>query len=131
MANYFRHDRISKGIKKLNNVKKQFIQHHHTNPKFHYQESLTYKNGLKLRSYQVEGLNWLAFNYTMNRGCILADEMGLGKTRQTVAFCNHVIDYHKNCCNEKVSCLIVAPLSTLGHWKNEFETDGIECLFVL
>ena len=35
--------------------------------------------GFKLRSYQLEGLNWLLFNWWNKRSCILADEMGLGK----------------------------------------------------
>jgi hypothetical protein len=34
---------------------------------------------LKLRSYQLEGLNWLLFNWWNKRSCILADEMGLGR----------------------------------------------------
>jgi hypothetical protein len=38
-----------------------------------------YKNGNRLRDYQVEGVNWLASTYYRKQGCILADEMGLGK----------------------------------------------------
>jgi hypothetical protein len=38
-----------------------------------------YKNGNKLRDYQVEGVNWLASTFYRKQGCILADEMGLGK----------------------------------------------------
>mmetsp|Transcript_4717 Transcript_4717/g.8359 ORF Transcript_4717/g.8359 Transcript_4717/m.8359 type:complete len:1668 (+) Transcript_4717:195-5198(+) len=82
-----------------------------------YDKSPIYKNGLSLRSYQLEGLNWLAFNHAQGRGCILADEMGLGKTCQTVSFVDHL---HKH-GNSLKPCLVVAPLSTLGHWKNEFE----------
>jgi hypothetical protein len=33
--------------------------------------------GFRLRSYQLEGVNWLLFNWWNNRSCILADEMGL------------------------------------------------------
>lgn len=39
------------------------------------------KQGFKLRSYQLEGVNWLMFNWWNKRSCILADEMGLGKVR--------------------------------------------------
>ena len=39
----------------------------------------------KLMQYQVEGLNWLRFNYYKGKSVILADEMGLGKTIQVVA----------------------------------------------
>ena len=34
---------------------------------------------LKLRAYQLEGVNWLLWNWYNRRSCILADEMGLGK----------------------------------------------------
>ena len=39
------------------------------------------KQGFRLRSYQLEGVNWLMFNWWNKRSCILADEMGLGKVR--------------------------------------------------
>lgn len=39
-----------------------------------------------LMPYQLEGLNWLLYNYHKNKNVILADEMGLGKTIQIVAF---------------------------------------------
>jgi SNF2 family DNA or RNA helicase len=35
--------------------------------------------GLELRDYQLEGLNWLLWNWWHHRPCILADEMGLGE----------------------------------------------------
>jgi SNF2 family DNA or RNA helicase len=34
--------------------------------------------GFRLRTYQLEGVNWLLFNWWNKRSCILADEMGLG-----------------------------------------------------
>lgn len=40
------------------------------------------KNGVVLREYQIEGVNWLLFSWYQRRNCILADEMGLGKTLQ-------------------------------------------------
>jgi SNF2 family DNA or RNA helicase len=49
-------------------------------------KSPLFKDGNELRSYQLEGLNWLAFNWYHRRGCILADEMGLGKTVQSITF---------------------------------------------
>ena len=42
------------------------------------------KNGVVLREYQIEGVNWLIFSWYQRRNCILADEMGLGKTLQVV-----------------------------------------------
>lgn len=39
----------------------------------------------ELRDYQLDGVNWLLFNWCQGINGILADEMGLGKTIQTVA----------------------------------------------
>jgi SNF2 family DNA or RNA helicase len=47
-----------------------------------YTESKEYRNGMTLRSYQIEGLNWLLGCFYTKRSSILADEMGLGKTAQ-------------------------------------------------
>lgn len=47
-------------------------------------ESQAYKGNNFLRPYQLEGLNWLLFNWYTRQNCILADEMGLGKTVQSI-----------------------------------------------
>lgn len=41
--------------------------------------------GGKMMEYQMEGLNWLLYNYHQEKNVILADEMGLGKTIQVIA----------------------------------------------
>ncbi|MES1916636.1 MAG: hypothetical protein MHM6MM_008442, partial [Cercozoa sp. M6MM] len=76
-----------------------------------------YANEHQLRSYQVEGVNWLCFNWHQGRGCVLADEMGLGKTIQSVAYVHYLM------CVARIwgPFLVVAPLSTTLNWKNEFE----------
>ena len=69
-----------------------------------------------MRSYQLEGLNWLASLYENGLNGILADEMGLGKTIQTISFLAFL--------REKGTTgpfLVVAPLSTLSNWIDEFE----------
>jgi chromodomain-helicase-DNA-binding protein 7 len=38
-------------------------------------EEIQYDEGLKLRDYQLEGVNWLLWNWWHKRSCILADEM--------------------------------------------------------
>ena len=43
-----------------------------------------YKNGNRLRDYQVDGVNWLASCWYKRHCCILADEMGLGKTGKPI-----------------------------------------------
>ena len=80
--------------------------------------SLEYPGGKKLRSYQVEGLNWMIQSWHSGRNIILADEMGLGKTAQTVAF----LHYLHTMCGVRGPFLIVAPLSTIEHWSREVET---------
>lgn len=68
-----------------------------------------------MRQYQLEGLYWLTSLYENGLNGILADEMGLGKTIQTISFLAFL--------REKRTYgpfLIVAPLSTLSNWIDEF-----------
>ena len=71
--------------------------------------------GKQLRNYQLDGLNWLRLSFYVSRNVILGDEMGLGKTAQSVSLLQTLRSY------EKIDgpFLIVAPLSTLGHWERE------------
>ncbi|KAJ4431427.1 hypothetical protein ANN_20024, partial [Periplaneta americana] len=80
------------------------------------EESPNYKNGNKLRAYQLEGLNWLLFSWYNGRNCILADEMGLGKTIQSLTFIHAVYEY-----GIRGPFLVIAPLSTIPNWQREFE----------
>ena len=41
---------------------------------------------MKLRAYQLEGVNWLLWNWYNRRSCILADEMGLGKVSTSIIY---------------------------------------------
>ncbi|KAF4676627.1 choline dehydrogenase 7 [Perkinsus chesapeaki] len=69
----------------------------------------------QLFDFQVQGVQWLLYNWSQSRGSILADEMGLGKTVQSSVFISAVHDL----TGGVGPCLVVAPLSTLGHWKRE------------
>ncbi|KAL7721116.1 Chromodomain helicase hrp1 [Entamoeba marina] len=80
-------------------------------------ESPVFRHGNTLRSYQLDGHNWLIFNWCNGRGSILADEMGLGKTIQVVSFLEHLKSFQKL----PGPFLIVMPLSTIGHWKRVLE----------
>jgi hypothetical protein len=115
-----------------------------------------YKNCNRLRDYQVEGVNWLASTFYKKTGCILADEMGLGKqhivcellrnchisqsdscavrqilylgkTVQIVCYLEHLYRV------EKIHgpFLVVVPLSTIEHWRREFEgwSDLVCCIY--
>ena len=77
-----------------------------------------FKSGNQLRSYQLEGVNWLCYNWHKGRNSILADEMGLGKTVQTVGLFHYL---HK-IQHIRGPFLVVAPLSTIAHWRREVET---------
>ncbi|CAA7061967.1 unnamed protein product [Microthlaspi erraticum] len=74
--------------------------------------------GGELRSYQLEGLQWMVSLFNNNYNGILADEMGLGKTIQTIALIAYLLE------NKDVHGphLIVAPKAVLPNWENEFAT---------
>lgn len=79
-------------------------------------ESPEYKNRNKLRTYQLEGVNWLLNRWHWNSSCIMADEMGLGKTVQSVCFVQALSAFYDY--NHPI--IVVAPLSTVVHWEREF-----------
>ncbi|XP_075685077.1 chromodomain-helicase-DNA-binding protein 8 isoform X3 [Rhinoderma darwinii] len=77
--------------------------------------SQEYSNGNQLREYQLEGVNWLLFNWYNRQNCILADEMGLGKTIQSITFLQEVYNV-----GVQGPFLVIAPLSTITNWEREF-----------
>lgn len=71
-------------------------------------------------SYQQEGMKWMATNWKNGyRGVLLADDMGLGKTLQTLGFISGLKTFYGT--KDMPSVLIVAPVSLLANWKNEYE----------
>ncbi|KAM3447755.1 hypothetical protein MY3296_008447 [Beauveria thailandica] len=72
--------------------------------------------GGTMRDYQLEGLTWMYEICSQGMSGILADEMGLGKTIQTIA----LIALLREQENYLGPHLIVAPLSTLSNWMDEF-----------
>ncbi|KAK3100899.1 putative ATPase, partial [Teratosphaeriaceae sp. CCFEE 6253] len=72
-------------------------------------------SGGLMRTYQLEGLEWLTSLYENGLNGILADEMGLGKTIQTIAFIAFLREKGIN-----GPFLIAAPLSTTSNWVAEF-----------
>jgi SNF2 family DNA or RNA helicase len=80
-------------------------------------ESPSLGSGLTLHDYQLEGVNFMLYNWSEGRNSLLADEMGLGKTLQVLSLFRVLW--------ERYSCygpfIVVAPLVTLTHWKRECE----------
>jgi SNF2 family DNA or RNA helicase len=73
--------------------------------------------GGTLHPYQLEGLNWLRYSFSLNTDVILADEMGLGKTIQTIVFLQALLKEGLS----RGPFLISAPLATIINWEREFE----------
>ncbi|EMD00379.1 hypothetical protein BAUCODRAFT_144057 [Baudoinia panamericana UAMH 10762] len=83
----------------------------------------------ELRSYQQEGVNWLAFLNRYQLHGVLCDDMGLGKTLQTL--CMVASDHHNRAEKyaeaqspdfRRMPSLIVCPPTLTGHWKQEIRT---------
>lgn len=70
-----------------------------------------------LRTYQKQGLNWMASLYNNNTNGILADEMGLGKTIQTISLLAYLACEMENWGPH----LIVVPTSVLLNWEMELK----------
>ncbi|KAI0451702.1 PHD/FYVE-zinc-finger like domain-containing protein [Xylaria acuta] len=71
----------------------------------------------KLMEYQMEGVNFLLYNFHQQQNVILADEMGLGKTIQIVAFIS-ALTHSKPAC---WPFLVVVPNSTCPNWRRELK----------
>lgn len=74
----------------------------------------------ELRSYQQDGVNWLAFLNRFNLHGILCDEMGLGKTLMTI--CIVASDHFMRESDpdlKRLSSLIVCPSTLTEHWLYE------------
>lgn len=72
---------------------------------------------LRLKSFQLNGLNFLLHAWHNARSAILADQEGMGKTIQAIAFLKYL--FHN--FNFKGPMLVCVPTSTLATWHMEFE----------
>lgn len=75
------------------------------------------KKNLKaeLRPYQMSGVQWLWWLYTLRLGGCLADDMGLGKTIQMISLLLLI----KNKKTKSKPHLIVIPASLIANWQSE------------
>ncbi|KAJ1853471.1 TATA-binding protein-associated factor mot1 [Coemansia sp. RSA 1822] len=83
-----------------------------------------------LRTYQQEGVDWLAFLNKYELHGVLCDDMGLGKTLQTI--CIMASDHHerREAKRPRLPSLVVCPPTLIGHWEQELRryTDALEPL---
>ncbi|KAK6957344.1 hypothetical protein Daesc_000128 [Daldinia eschscholtzii] len=84
-------------------------------------------SGGTMRDYQLEGLTWMYEICLQGLSGILADEMGLGKTIQVISLVALLREQE----NYFGPHLIIAPLSTLSNWQDEFRKWTPTIPFVL
>ena len=74
--------------------------------------------GFELLDHQVAGVAWLqTLAERGQRGAILGDDMGLGKTLQVL----YTIEWHARRYPSAKPYLVVAPVSLLENWEQEYE----------
>lgn len=84
------------------------------------------RDEIKLLNHQKDGVKWLLERYANDDGALLADDMGLGKTLQTLTFISLCKKFNGSA--DFNSVLIVAPVSLLKNWEEEYKKfirDGV------
>ncbi|KAI0387068.1 PHD/FYVE-zinc-finger like domain-containing protein [Hypomontagnella monticulosa] len=75
------------------------------------------REGRTLMKYQIEGVNWLLYNFHQQQNVILADEMGLGKTIQVVSYITALVEDKPKCW----PFLVIVPNATCPNWRRELK----------
>lgn len=95
------------------------IGNHHVSSESEYPlyQNTNLRNDFRLKTHQEEGVAWLQYLLSSKApGCLMADDMGLGKTLQVLYF----IDWHAQTHPGHKPYLIVAPVSLIENWHNEY-----------
>ena len=124
--NYEELNKNTHNIKSLEFINKIFSQ------EMYDIKELKIKIKIKLRNYQLNGINWLLFLGSYGLGLALCDDMGLGKTIQTlVCIAQASIEYKKQNKKNPIS-LIICPTTLILNWIMECKKffDENEITFV-
>ncbi|SGY46516.1 BQ5605_C001g00442 [Microbotryum silenes-dioicae] len=85
--------------------------------------------GIELRTYQRDGVSWLAFLAKYQLHGLLCDDMGLGKTLQSICILGSM--HHERAERHKktgspdtvhLPSLVICPPTLTGHWQQEIKT---------
>lgn len=91
-----------------------------TEPRSHYELAISIGDGITLRKYQQECLDWLAFLNRYELHGALCDDMGLGKTLMTL--CMIAGDYTSiTKTGTALPSLVTCPSTIVAHWCQEAE----------
>ena len=90
------------------------------NPKKLAEYKLPVPVNVELRSYQQEGINYLAFLNKYRLHGLLCDEQGLGKTLMSICMIAADHHYRSKANKAQLPSLVVCPSTLTGHWY--FET---------
>lgn len=91
-----------------------------TEPRSHYELPVSIGDNIKLRKYQQECLDWLAFLNRYELHGALCDDMGLGKTLMTL--CMIAGDFVKgSIAGASFPSLVACPSTIVAHWCQEAE----------
>lgn len=73
-------------------------------------KELYLKQGIQLKTYQQEGIEWMLTLESNNKSGLLADDPGLGKSFQALALIMN--------CSHRRPTLLVVPTTILNQWKD-------------